>query len=111
MKIVKYLAAKNCKVKINGVFYSGDKVIPDDVGKEEIKRLLAVKFIREITLDDGKGEGNGTGAGNGTGEKTLDQMSKEELKAEAEKLGVKVTFTDSEEKIRQKLKDAKGAGA
>jgi hypothetical protein len=37
-------------------------------------------------------------------------MSKDELKAEAERLGLQVGFTDSEEKLRQKIKEAQGAG-
>ena len=38
-------------------------------------------------------------------------MSKKELKVEAGKLGLKVGFTESEEEIRQKIKEAQGAGA
>jgi len=68
--------------------------ITDATTDEEIQKLIA--------------EAQGNSVGN-TGGKTLEQMNKEELKAEAERLGVKVGFTDSEDKIRQKIKEAQGA--
>jgi hypothetical protein len=135
MKTVKYKAAKNCKVKIKGVYYSGDKVLPPDMDEAEIKRLLAAKFIQKITLDEGNepDENTGTGSGNendantgndpnpgnenntgneneNPGGKTLDEMDKKELKAEAKRLGVEFGFGDSEDEIRQKIKTAQGAG-
>ena len=124
MKTVKYVAKGNCKIKVGGVEYSGTKVIPvggeKGLSDEDIKRLLKDNFIRKMELDEnGEGAGTGTGTGDNTGtgggaenngEKTLDQMSKKELKAQAERLGVKFGFTDSEDEIRQKIKEAQSAG-
>jgi len=61
--------------------------------------------------ESGNGEGTGEGNGEGTGEgKTLDEMSKKELKAEARRLGVDFGSFDSEDEIRLKIKAAQGAG-
>lgn len=130
MKTVKYQAEKGCKVKINGKYYSGDDVIPTDkVGEDELKKLIAARFVRKITLneksnDDDKGDGNGAGTGTGdnagngngsgngdgnSGEKSVDEMSKKELKAKAKELGLDVGFTDNEDEIRRKIKEAQGA--
>jgi len=129
MKTVKYLAEKGCKVKVNGKYYSGDDVIPTDkISEDELKNLIAARFIRKITLkeDDGGGNGagngdgtgtggnagNGDGAGNGggnSGEKSVDEMSKKELKAKAKELGLDVGMLDNEDEIRRKIKEAQGA--
>jgi len=125
MKSVKYLAEKGCKVKVNGKYYSGDDVIPTDkISEDELKKLIAARFIRKITLkeDDGNGNGagtgegnnagNGDGAGNGggnSGEKSVDEMSKKELKAKAKELGLDVGMLDNEDEIRRKIKEAQGA--
>ena len=111
MKTVKYLAEKGCKVKVNGKYYSGDDVIPTDkISEDELKNLIAARFIRKITLkeDDGGGDGAGNGDGNG-GEKSIDEMSIKELKAKAKELGLDVGKTDNEEEIRRKIKEAQGA--
>lgn len=113
MKTVKYLAEKGCKVKVDGKYYSGDDVIPTDkIGEEDIKKLIAARFIRKINLneksDNGDGDGTGNGAGNG-GEKSLEEMTKKELKAKAKELNVDVGFTDNEDEIRKKIKEAQGA--
>jgi len=125
MKTVKYLAEKGCKVKVNGKYYSGDDVIPTDkISEDELKKLIAARFIRKINLneksDDGEGEGTGTGdnvgngdgAGNGggnSGEKPVDEMSIKELKAKAKELGLDVGKTDNEDEIRKKIKEAQGS--
>jgi hypothetical protein len=70
--------------------------ITDEMTVEEIQQLITAA-------------GNSTNTENGGG-KTLDEMSKKELKAEADKLGVKYGMMDSEDEIRQKIKVAQGAG-
>jgi len=108
MKTVKYQAEKGCKVKVNGKYYSGDDVIPtDNISDDELKRLIAERFIRKITLNDKSDEGEGEGSGNG-GEKSLEEMTKKELKAKAKELGIDVGFTDNEDEIRKKIKEVQG---
>jgi len=115
---VKYFAAKGCKVKIKGKYYSGNEVLPFDLDEKEIKQLLAERFIRKVVLDesktkekdegDGAGDDGASGGGNG-GEKSLEEMTKKELKAKAKELGVDLGLIDSEDEIRRKIKEAQGS--
>ena len=105
MKVVKYVAEGNCKVKVGGIEYGGNKVIPvggdKGLSEEDITRLLQDRFIRKVELEE---DDNDTASTKKNGKKSAEE--KKVLIEKATGLGITVTQEMTAEVLQQLITEA-----
>ena len=106
MKTVKYFPANNWKIRNNGKEYKDDDALPDGIiSEEEIARLLKRGQIRKIEFDDEKPH-PANSESEESSKKHITQMNKEELIAEAQRLGVQFDETMTNVELRDAIREA-----
>ena len=106
MKTVKYIPEVGCKVKVGGIEYSGDMVIPiggKGLADKDIERLLKDKFIRKIELNEGSNEKSNSKPEIKFDVKQFEKMSKEELQIKAKELGIDIALIQDKAALIQKI--------
>jgi hypothetical protein len=100
---VKYIPNGSTKIVVGGVTYQNvngkTAILPaDKIGKDELERLLARKFVKKLDLDE---------TGTPTGKK---ETKRDKLIAKAEELGIVIEDSMADAEIDIKIKDAAARG-